>query len=105
MTDVIEHDHWKYYWECMKFNPINNHCTFAIHFKRDREKKRKEVFVYDWRMWTMSELRDILIEAGFSKTVAYWEGDDDEGGGNGEFYPSEEEENCNAWVTYIAAIK
>ena len=84
----------------MKFNPINNHCTFAIHFKRDGEKKRKEVFVYDWRMWTMSELRDILIEAGFSKTVAYWEGDDDEGGGNGEFYPSEEEENCNGRDEY-----
>ena len=53
----------------------------------------------------MSELRDLLKEAGFSKTIAYWEGDDDDGGGDGEFYATEEAENCDAWVTYIAGVK
>ena len=105
MTDVMKHDGFKYYWECQHFNPINQHCRFAIHFKRKGEKKRKDVFVYEWRMWVMSELRDILAEAGFSKTVSYWEGEDDEGGGDGEFYATEEAENCDAWVTYIAAVK
>ena len=56
-------------------------------------------------MWVMSELRDIMDEVGFSKTIAYWEGDDYEGGGNGEFTASEDGENCDAWVTYIAAVK
>lgn len=105
MTDVIEHDHFKYYWECQKFNPIDNSCRFAIHFKRKGEKKREDAFVYEWRMWGMAELRDILKEAGFTKTVAYWEGDDGDGGGDGEFYAAEEAENCDAWVTYIAALK
>ena len=54
----------------------------------------------------MSELRDLLEEAGFSKTIAYWEGDDEEDeSGNGEFYATEEAENCEAWVTYVAALK
>lgn len=105
MVDIIKHDGFKYYWECMNFNPINNDCTFAIHFKRKGEKKRKEVFVYEWRMWGMRELRDLLEEAGFSKTVAYWEGDDEDGGGDGNFYSTEQAENCDAWVTYIAAVK
>ena len=105
MTDVITHDGFKYYWECQTFNPINNHCRFAIHFKRKGEQKRKDVFVYEWRMWVMSELRDIMDEAGFSKTLGYWEGEDDDGGGDGEFFATEEAENCEAWVTYIAAIK
>lgn len=105
MTDVIKHDGFKYYWECQKFNPITNECRFAIHFKLKGEKKRKDVFVYNWRMWTMMEIRELMLEAGFSKTLAYWEGEDEEGDGNGEFYLSEEEENCDAWVTYIAAIK
>ncbi len=106
MTDEIKHKGFKYYWECQEFNPINNHCRFAIHFKRKGEKKRKDVFVYEWRMWIMSELRDLLEEAGFSKTVAYWEGDDEEDeSGNGEFYATEEAENCEAWVTYVAALK
>lgn len=106
MTDVIKHDGFKYYWECQKFNPMNNHCRFAIHFKLKGEQKRKDCFVYEWRMWGMAELRDLLEEAGFSKTVAYWEEDDeDDEGGNGVFYATEEAEQCDAWVTYIAALK
>ena len=105
MTDVIEHDKFKYYWECQKFNPLTHDCRFAIHFKRDGEKKRKDVFVYEWRFWTVAELKDLLYEAGFKKVITYWEGEDGDGGGNGEFYPSTEEENCEAWVTYIAALK
>jgi uncharacterized protein (DUF1697 family) len=105
MTDVMKHDGFKYFWECQEFNPINNNCRFAIHFKLKGEKKRKDVFVYEWRMWVMSELRDLFEEAGFSKTVAYWEGEDDEGSGDGEFFATEDAENCDAWVTYIGAMK
>lgn len=105
MTDIIKHEGFKYYWECQKFNPMNNHCRFAIHIKRKGEQKRKDVFVYEWRMWVMSELKDIMLEAGFKSTIGYWEGEDDDGGGDGEFFATEEAENCDAWVTYIAAVK
>ena len=106
MTDVIKHDGFKYFWECQMFNPMTNNCRFAIHFKKKGEKKRKDVFVYEWRMWFMSELRDVMEEAGFSKTVGYWEGDDEEdGSGDGNFFPTDDAENCDAWVTYIAALK
>ncbi len=44
-----------------------------------------------------------MLEAGFTKTVAYWEGEDGDGSGDGEFYRSEREENCESWVTYIMA--
>lgn len=106
MTDVISHEGFKYFWECQMFNPMTNNCRFAIHFKRKGEQKRKDVFVYEWRMWFMSELRDLMEEAGFSKTVGYWEGEDEEdGSGDGEFFATDEAENCDAWVTYIAATK
>ena len=106
MVDEMKHAHWNYLWECQEFNPINNHCKFAIHFKRRGEPKRENVFIYEWRMWVMSELRDLLDEAGFSKTVAYWEGEDEEEeAGDGEFFATEDAENCDAWVTYIAALK
>jgi hypothetical protein len=52
----------------------------------------------------MPEIRDILVEAGFSKTVVYGEGDEDKGNGNGVFTPAEDAENCDAWVSYIAAL-
>lgn len=105
MTDVVDHEQFKYYWECQKFNPLNNSCRFAIHFKRKGEQKRENVFTYDWRLWGYQEIRDLLEEVGFKSTLAYWEDEDEDGDGNGEFYLSEEEENCDAWVTYIAALK
>lgn len=105
LEEKTKYDNFKYYWDCDKFNPITNECLFYIHFKPKGDKKYKKVFTYDWRMWGFSELRDVLSDAGFSKTIAYWEGDDDDGAGNGEFYPSENEDNCESWVSYIAALK
>jgi hypothetical protein len=104
VTDVKKFKGLTYYWECQHFNPLNHDCTFAIHFKDAKGKKHENVFTYHWRMWMMPELRDLLIEAGFSKTVVYWEGDDEDGNGNGEFAPAEDTENCDAWVSYIAAL-
>ncbi len=105
LEEETEHDNFSYFWDCQKFNPITNECLFAIHFKDEKGKKHKNCFTYDWRLWSMPELTDLLEEAGFSKVITYWEGDDDDDdGGNGEFYPSREEENCDSWVTYIAAL-
>jgi len=105
MEDIIEYDDYKYYWDCQKFNPLTNECDFAIHFKRKGESRRDDVFTYNWRMWTVMEMRDLLEEVGFKTTHSYWEEDDEDDEGNGEFYLSEDEENCDSWVTYIAAVK
>lgn len=93
-----------YYWDCQSFNPITAECTFAIHFREGKGKKHLNVFTYDWRLWTLPELRDMLAEAGFSKCIAFMEGDDDEGGGDGVYAPAEVVENCDAWVAYVAAM-
>jgi len=102
-VEETEHDDHSYFWDCDKFNPITNECLYYIHFKKDG-KKYEKVFTYDWRMWSIPELREILIDAGFSKTLAYWEGEGDDGDGDGEFYLSNLEVNCESWVTYIAAL-
>ena len=94
-----------YYWDQDNFNPINNEAQFYIHFKRNGEKKREKVFAYDWRLWSIAELRDIMMEAGFSSTHVYWEGTDDDGEGDGEFTRTEMGEECESWVAYIAAAK
>lgn len=104
VTDTKKIGKLTYYWECQHFNPLSQDCTFAIHFRDEKGKKHENVFTYHWRLWTMPELRDLLTEAGFAKVVPYWEGDDDDGGGNGEFEPTTEVENCDAWVCYLAAL-
>lgn len=105
LVEETEHDSHSYYWDCDKYNPITQECLYSIHFKtHHNNKKYRNVFTYDWRMWGLAELRDILEEAGFSKVITFWEGEDGEGGGNGEFFRTHNAENCESWVTYIMAI-
>ena len=56
-------------------------------------------------MWGIAEIRDVLDDAGFSKTYVYWEGTDSDGEGNGEFTLTEEGEECESWVAYIVGAK
>ena len=65
----------------------------------------EEAFVYDWRLWNLTELRDILSDAGFEKVEVYWEGADEEGEGDGDFKLSHSEENEEAWIAYLVAWK
>ena len=58
--EETEHDGFSYFWDQDYFDPVTNHALFYIHFKRDGEKKREKVFTYDWRMWTIPELRELL---------------------------------------------
>ena len=54
---------------------------------------------------SVDELRDMLLEAGFSDVTVYWEGEDEDGEGNGEFTPSASGEADLAWIAYIVAEK
>ncbi len=106
LVEETEHDDHTYYWDCDKFNPLTNEVLYHIHFKtHDDGVKYEKVFTYDWRHWTPREVVEAMEEAGFSSVKTYWEGDDGDGGGDGEFYESSEEENCESWVTYIVGLK
>lgn len=99
-----EHDGFSYYWDQDGYNPITHEGLFYIHFKRKGEKKREQVFTYDWRLWTIGEIRDIMDEVGFARTEVLWEGTDEDGEGDGEFTPSETGEECDSWVAYIVGL-
>jgi hypothetical protein len=96
----------KYYWEHAKFNPITNEAMFYIHYKVHGQKKMNRVFSYDWRIWSISEFRDLLIEAGFDDVNVYWEGDDPRSdGGNGVFSKVTSAKSCPIWLAYMVGIK
>lgn len=91
--------------ERKSFNPVNRISNYGIHFKYQDGTELIDAFTYEFRMWSINELRDLFEEAGFSKSVVYWEDFDEEGFGNGEFYPTEVEENSLNWNSYIVGIK
>ena len=100
-----EQEGFDYVWDQDTFNPITNEVVCKIHFKFPNGSKRKNAFHYDWRLWSLPETRDILEEAGFTKTIVYWEGADEDGEPDGEFKPSRTGDLAPAWVAYILAFR
>lgn len=105
IEETTDHGSFKYYWDQTGFDPVTNQALFHIHFKPKGQKKVERVFTYDWRMWSIPELREILHEVGFKKTHVYWEGTTRSGEGNGVFTRTEKGEACLSWIAYIAAEK
>ena len=90
-----------YFFEQEMFDPINNRTRFSIHFKPKNGRIRKRAFVYDWRMWSIPEIRDIMQDAGFKDPQVYWEGTARNGGGSGTFNRKDRGEPCQVWVAYV----
>lgn len=97
-------DGFKYIWEQSDFNAITNELKCHIHFHFPDKSKLKKAFSYTWRVWGARELREILMEAGFSETIVYRQ----------EFDPKTDEalddyiatdfaEDYACWLGYIVA--
>ncbi len=71
-----------YTWEQRHADPLTARVENAIHFRLPRGKPMRDAFLYDWRLWSVPELREALIEAGFKSTevhLTYGEAIDGEG--------------------------
>jgi SAM-dependent methyltransferase len=94
-----------YVWHQAEFHPVTNYIRCHIDFRFKDGSKIKKAFTYEWRLWSAPEIRELLAEAGFKKSTVYWEGDDEDGEGDGEFTPDEKGEADLAWIAYIVAEK
>ena len=92
-----------YVWDQAHFNPVTSETLCHIHFSFPDGTKMNKAFTYDWRLWSIAELRELLKEAGFTRSTVYWEGTDPRGEGNGIFRPTTKGEVCAGWVSYIIA--
>ncbi len=100
-----EDENFSYFWDQDSYSPVTNHAQFYIHFQRKGEAKREKVFSYDWRMWSIPEIKEILAEVGFKESYVYWEGTDEDGEGDGNFSRTDVGEECESWVSYIVGVK
>ncbi|MFK7955501.1 MAG: hypothetical protein AB8B96_05350 [Lysobacterales bacterium] len=104
LTEPRDCGHFTYIWEQASFNPVNSQMQCYIHFELEDGTRMDRAFSYYWRLWTIPELRELLSEAGFSRTRVYWEGTDpDTDEGNGVFEETEEGEADPGWICYLAA--
>jgi hypothetical protein len=104
MEESTKHDGFTYVWDQSHYNPITGDGLFHIHFKFKDGSRLDKAFTYDWRVWTLPEITEMLSEAGF-KAEVYWEGTGEDGEGNGIYEPTSEGEADPGWIAYIVAQK
>jgi SAM-dependent methyltransferase len=104
IEDKIKHAGFTYYWDQTNYDPVTAEALFHIHF-RVGSKKIEQVFTYDWRLWTIPEIRELMQEAGFKKTHVYWEGTAKDGSGDGNFTRVDHGEACQSWIAYVVGEK
>lgn len=104
VTDKTRHEGFTYVWEQAHYDPISHATRFHIHFRFHDGGGIKKAFTYEWRLWSIPEVRELLLEAGFARTDVYWEGiEPDTGEGDGDFRRVVEAENCAGWNAMIVA--
>lgn len=94
-----------YYWEQATYNLLDARTVCHIHFKV-KGKKYKKQFTYNWRLYSMPELRDLLLEAGFAGVEMHLEGwDDATGETDGDMRARTVYEEMDSFICYLVAHK
>jgi hypothetical protein len=106
MTETREQEGFDYVWDQHIFDPVTHHVINYIHFEFPDGSEIRRAFTYDWRLWSIPELREILADAGFSETEVYWEGTDRKTNEpNGVYRKVTSAPDDPAWVSYIVAYR
>lgn len=115
MEEERDCDGYEYVWDQHSFNPLTAECVCHIHFRFPDGSSLEKAFTYDWRLWSIPELLDLLAEVGFSETKIFWEqleeddGDDDEemlyGSGEYEDVTGKEVEQQESFLVYVVGVK
>jgi SAM-dependent methyltransferase len=102
---AVRHGRFSHIWDQHSFDPITHHGTYFLHFKFRDGSTLNRAFRYDWRLWTIPEVRELLLESGFQRADVYWEDAGEDGGGTGVYRRRERGVPEAAWTVYIVAVK
>ncbi len=104
LKEKTKYKNFTYIWEQYRYNPISGIARNYIHFKFRDGSRMMKAFSYEWRVWTLPEILEMLSEAGF-RPVVYWEQAGEDGEGNGVFIPETEGDADAGWIAYLVAEK
>ncbi len=91
-----------YVWDQDAFDPITNEMLTHIHFEFRDGTKLNRAFSYDWRFWSLPELRELLLEAGFAHVDVLWDDTDDDE--DPDYRPRRHATNQPGWIAYLIAL-
>ena len=89
-------------WDQDIFDPFTYKYTTRIHFSFSDGSEIRNAFVYDWRLWTIPEVTELMAEAGFQDIHVLWEDTDPETKEGTQTYHRAEKGDADlAWIAYI----
>ena len=91
----------RYVWEQERFNPVTHDLFCSIHFEVPGRRRIERAFTYDWRLWSLPEVRELLSEAGFRASHVYV----DAGDSDGAYRRRTSFENQRGWLALVAGVK
>jgi SAM-dependent methyltransferase len=91
----------RYVWEQESFNPVTHDLFCSIHFEVPGRRVMRRAFTYDWRLWSLPEVRELLEEAGFRSSQVYV----DVGDSGGVYRKRTSFENQRGWLALVAGIR
>jgi len=70
---LLDTDHGRivYEWEQRTADPLTARVRNAMHFTLPSGDRLRDAFVYDWRLWTVAELTDAMLDAGFRRAEVH----------------------------------
>ena len=91
-----------YVWDQDEFDPVTHRVVNYIHFEFKDGTKLNKAFRYEWRYWSLPELKELLLEAGFSAVHVYWDQAEDED--DEDYKVTKRAENQPGWLAYLVAL-
>jgi len=88
-----------YEWEQVSFDAITHRLRCAIHFRLPGGRRLRRAFTYDWRLWSLPELTELLAEAGFEAVEVLWDPTPD--GAEPLYRPHREAASQPGFIAYV----
>ena len=103
IIEETELDGFTYVWEQGEMNAITGIAPRSISFEFPDGSELKNAFAYDFRVWTVPELVDLLREADFATIDCWFEDFDEDGYALGPAKKVTHLPHEDSWVGYLVA--
>lgn len=95
-----------YHWEQRRFDPISHRTECRIHFTLPDGQRLDNAFIYRWRLWSLPELVELMLESGFKDAEVWCDRlDPATGTSDGRYRPIRKMPARDDWVTYVVGTR
>ena len=104
--EIVSLPGFTYCWEQRSLDPITHRTECRIHFILPDGHRIDSAFIYRWRLWTLPELAELMLEAGFMKADVWCDRYDTKAQTSDGVYrkmrhmPARED-----WVAYVVGVR